>query len=461
MKSFKQKLSLRENYQRNNTFKLEEIDYVNETLDAIVGYFSTRTGFDVFRFRVTDEASLIELEKGTIDLDDETLKRCIVVVDFTFEYINNPHKLLASLSRLQHAIPYIFLAITDRVRKRGISNFQAPEGLMQEWSAEEFVNLLRQHNISIENLGEISTRLGGYKDKTLVLFGKDISYHQSLPSVNALAITTVYNEDDIIEQSVNHMLSQGLSVHIIDNWSTDTTPDILRTLAKKHANVTWEKFPREEPKVHVYEWEKLLHRVEEVAKASHNYEWIIHNDADELRESPWEGASITEAIAYVDSLGYNSIDFTVIDFRPTKEGFQRKDNPHDFYKYFELIGSGGYLTQVKAWKNNIEVDLADSAGHHVKIPNQKIYPVKFLSRHYSLRSTAHANKKIFKERKTSFLKSERKKGWHTHYDQYTKEAEFLWKRKYLQLYNESTFKENYFAERISGIGIGVDGGSDV
>ena len=45
-----------------------------------------------------------------------------------------------------------------------------------------------------------------------------------------VAISTVRDEEDIIEAFVRHMLAFAERLIILDNGSTDSTPDILRAM---------------------------------------------------------------------------------------------------------------------------------------------------------------------------------------------------------------------------------------
>jgi hypothetical protein len=48
------------------------------------------------------------------------------------------------------------------------------------------------------------------------------------------------------------------------------------------------------------------------------------------------GYILKEGLSRVDSLGYNSVNFTVLDFRPVQQGFGKGKNPEAFFKYFEF-----------------------------------------------------------------------------------------------------------------------------
>ena len=145
--------------------------------------------------------------------------------------------------------------------------------------------------------------------------------------------------------------------------------------------------------------------------------WILHTDADEIRRSPWEGVSLPEALSVVDSYGCNAVDFTILNFRPVDEGFCAGMNPENYFKYFELGNTSDLKYQIKCWKQGKErVDLQSRGGHYVILKEQNIFPIKFICKHYPLRSRKHAIKKIVTDRRNRFSPQERALGWHSHYD---------------------------------------------
>ena len=100
----------------------------------------------------------------------------------------------------------------------------------------------------------------------------------------------------------------------------------------------------------------------------------------------------------VDSLGYTAIDFTVLNFAFTEDSHNRTIDPEKF-RHCDFGRNYGHFRQVKAWKNGVgTVDLSSSAGHEALFHGRKIYPLKFLTKHYPLRSIEQANRKVYIER---------------------------------------------------------------
>jgi hypothetical protein len=293
------------------------------------------------------------------------------------------------------------------------------------------------------------------KDQLIALNGwiTDVRRHK-LTLLPVLAVMHVYNEQDIIASTIQHLLDQGIDVHVIDNWSTDDTYSIVKSLASKYPRITYEQFP--EKANNKFELAKMLTRVTEVAKSKPQYKWVMLNDADEIRWSPWPGVNLQEAFSFIDSLGYSAADYTVFNFSPTKEGFSAKHDPLNFFEYGEFSGQEGHFVQVKSWKNNPEADLAPTGGHHVAFPNQRIFPFKFLLGHYPIRSSQHGREKVFRERKARFSEEERKKGWHVQYDGIDEKTSFIRDPKELVKFGNQDFWQTYLLERLSGVGIKRD-----
>jgi len=262
---------------------------------------------------------------------------------------------------------------------------------------------------------------------------------------------TSYNEEDIIVQSIMHLINQGIEIYLIDNWSTDNTYDLAKQFLNKGL-IGLERFPVDGPSKY-YDWYLLLNRVEEITKTLKG-DWFIHHDVDEIRESPWQGVKLKDAIFYVDMCGFNSIDHTVVEFYPVDNNFPMGEDFEKYFRFFEFGKRPRHFLQIKTWKNlGKKISLADSGGHEVFFEGRIVYPFKFLLKHYPIRSQYHGEKKIFKERKPRYNPNERVKGWHTHYDYIKEGYSFIKKSKELKYFDDLKFYKEYLVERISGIGI--------
>jgi glycosyltransferase involved in cell wall biosynthesis len=232
-------------------------------------------------------------------------------------------------------------------------------------------------------------------------------------SLRVLAVMTAYNEADIIGPAIEGLLGAGLAVHVIDNWSTDGTYEIAERYRGNDA-FELERFP--DTPTPTFDLAPLLRRVETVA-AGARVDWAIHNDADERRTSPWPDVALRDAIWRVQASGFNAIDHTRLDYRPIDDDFVPGTDFVTYFRHFEFGTTPDLRRLVKAWRNTGQhVDLAGSAGHEATFPGRRLFPYRFLLHHYPVRSQAHGERKVLRERQARWNASERAKGWHVHYD---------------------------------------------
>ncbi len=227
-----------------------------------------------------------------------------------------------------------------------------------------------------------------------------------------VAIMTAYNEEDIIGPSIQKLVDDGVGVYVIDNWSTDRTNEIVRDFEGRGL-VGLERFPKVPNGRFVAR--VLLRRVATVAAGLHA-DWCIHHDADERRCGPWPGVGLRESLWRVDRAGFSAVDHTVLNYRPIDNAFEPGGDFERHFRHFEFGRTSDLLLQVKAWKNVGRVDLATSAGHQAAFSGRRIFPYKFLLRHYPIRSQSHGEQKIFRDRIPRWDRHERVRGWHVHYN---------------------------------------------
>jgi hypothetical protein len=162
----------------------------------------------------------------------------------------------------------------------------------------------------------------------------------------------------------------------------------------------------------------------------------MFHDADEIRRSDVKGERMIDAIARVDSEGFNAIDFQAYTFVPPQNvtpwenvvmrslyfGVEILER---HFTHWTLDHPEHKLHHIKLWKNTGEmVDLTSSGGHRTKFPNQKVYPDRFILKHYPIRSREHGLRKILGERKPRYQPGEVERGWHVQYKDVGMDTEF-------------------------------------
>lgn len=394
-------------------------------------------------------------------LDLEAPDSSLVVFVRAFERSPDPIATMHTAVMISKVSPFVLICGPDRARVNGLGNDGPPQAPDQcrEWTLDEFCRFARDCGIGTNTLYGYTTCTGARsgKEEFVAICGTHVEVASNRNLLNVGAVMHVYNESDIIEATIRHLSAQGVHLHVFDNWSTDKTATIVEMLAEEGHCYFNGRFPKN-PTQHF----SLQRQLEHVAAfaATSAYDWMIHCDADELRFSPWDGRTLAEAISFVDSLGYSAIDFTILNFVFTNDqpfSWERIDD----YRFFDFGRHPAHKVQVKAWKNlGRIVDLASTGGHRATFEGRKIYPIKFLTKHFPLRSVEHARKKLYEERFPRFQKEYSEKSWHRHYDMYRLLRDPKpWRRFEVMNFSLSTFNSEYLVERISGIGIETETGT--
>ena len=383
-------------------------------------------------------------------LDDRTLVVCADAI----EHLDDPRPLARGLAEAATRAPYVLVSASDRARRPDAGDVPPPAdaGGGRGWTLDELVELLRSEGVAEPMLAghTVATDHDRAKSVALVLAGRQVAVERR-PPVRVAAVMNVHNEVDILPEVLRHLTGQGVDVHVVDNWSTDGSYELVSDLSARDGRVTVERFP-DVPSPH-HELALLLRHGQEWA-ATAGYDWIIHHDADERRYSPWPGVTLAEAITFVDSLGYNAIDFSVLDFRFLEDLPDPEPPFEESIRFFEFGGRPGHFLQIKGWRQppGGSVDLASTGGHEAAFPGRSVFPLKFLMKHYSLRSREQANRKI-RERIPRTERARAERGWHTHYVRFRDAPITGWSSSGLTPWHEPTFWSEFLVERLSGIGI--------
>ena len=261
-----------------------------------------------------------------------------------------------------------------------------------------------------------------------------------------LAIVPAYNEEDVIAGTLRDLLGQGVDPIVLDNGSTDDTVAIAQA-----AGVPVERFPPRRGPTTTYDLAGLMTRVEDMSERARGADWVVLHDADERRRSPWPGVNLRDALWHVDLSGYNCIDHVTLTFWPTDDAFEVGGDPERHFRHFEFSDHPGHFHQRRAWKQlGRRVALARSAGHDVAFAGRRVYPYKFLLKHYPLRSRAQGARKL-RERRERCSRREREWGWHRQYDA-TAPDDMLRDPAGLLRF-DGDFHRRYPVERLSGVGV--------
>jgi glycosyltransferase involved in cell wall biosynthesis len=221
-----------------------------------------------------------------------------------------------------------------------------------------------------------------------------------------VALLGVRNEELYMERCLEHLFQQGVEICVIDNGSTDGTLQIAgRFLGRGVFRIEQLPFPGYFDLVGQLKFQEQL-------ATEIDADWFIHHDADEIREAPTNFATLREGIVAADADGYSAIDFEEFVFIPTsvEDQFENTDYVANMRHYYFF--SPCDLHRVNAWKKTTAVQtLVRTAGHQIEFSGRRIYPTKFILRHYIALSDSHVRRKYGKERVYSQREIE-ERGWH-------------------------------------------------
>jgi len=414
------------------------IDLGSGNGEKLIKYFSE---FDIITVDFGSNSSFVSnkfqhisfnFNDGLPDIDIEILANSVVIASDVIEHIIEPQNFIDGLQKWSKIVPYLIISTPERNIVRGFSDYGPPSNLahVREWSIQEFHELLRGNGFKDFYIGYTeNTDFHKQKSTILALCGFEVLYIPSAKKT-VLAIIHCYNEKDILVETMNHLLNQGIDICVIDNHSNDGTFEMMNNTFASNDRVY---IRQSENNFGNDGFDSLLKNTERVShEFSDRYEWFMHCDSDELRYSPFFNISLQDMISFVDSLSYNAIDFTVIDFRFTKHNNQVFSNYENHLLSFEFGRETEYFHQIKCWKYEKDINFVDSNMNSTGFSGQKVYPIKFLSKHYSLRNQIQANNFIDNNEIIEF------------------------KEHCLIRWDQNRFASEFLLERISGIGINID-----
>ena len=237
-----------------------------------------------------------------------------------------------------------------------------------------------------------------------------MSDYRAPEGFKVVSIFPVRNEEDVIEATIGKLIKEGVEVFILDNWSDDGTWEILQGI--DHPNLHIERWPEAGPDEY-FSLEGALRKIEDMA-LEHPDAWILGQGSDEVLVPPWPGVSLRDALCRVEKEGYNFIEVLLHNFEPTDDDFVRGMDPEEHFDSFFIEKERPHR---RIWRQpkGEKVKIADNASHNINFNGRKIYPTKWIMKHYRLRSQRHGEQKMADRRKR-YKPEELKKGWHVHYN---------------------------------------------
>jgi len=202
--------------------------------------------------------------------------------------------------------------------------------------------------------------------------------------MRVVALLTVRNEELYLARCLEHLIANAVDVCVIDNDSTDSTRRIAEAFLGRGV-IRLDTIPYHG----AFALLPILQNEQRLARDI-DADWFVHHDADEIRESPFAGATLKQAVEKVDAEGYNAINFDEFVFMPISEHerFEGRDYVKDMRCYYYFRPKRQH--RLNAWKSTgAPVDLCASGGHRVQFAGRRAYPTDFIMRHYIALSWEH------------------------------------------------------------------------
>lgn len=375
-----------------------------------------------------------------------------VVVRADLHRLADPLAALQELRAAHERGATVVAATPDRERLDGARAKGPPSdpAHVQEWTLTELCSLLAAHGLEPAFSGHTVGDDGDQHVALAVIEAAGVPAPEAAPpEFRVCAFVPCFNERDIVASTVGRLLEGGIEVVVLDDWSTDGSAELLEERFAG-APLQVRRFPQDGP-TGTFDWAAMLRHIADLA-AAHPADWVLRNDADEVRDAPWPGLTLRDGLWTAQLRGYDAVDHTVLDFRPVEEPVAGGD-PIEQMVHWEYGRRDGHFKQINAWRNRGPVVFDAEGGHEAAFPGRRVLPYKFLLRHYPIRGQEHGTRKVLAERKPRFRADERAAGWHVQYDPIGPATRFLRDPAELRRWDPAAFAREELVERLTGVGI--------
>lgn len=216
-----------------------------------------------------------------------------------------------------------------------------------------------------------------------------------------LAILAVRNEAAYLEFLLPHLVSQGIDVALVDHGSIDRTGDIVEGYRDRGV-VAVDHLAFEG----TFPLAKLL-RAKQALMRRLDYDWVVHQDADEVLEGLLPGQTLRHAVEEADGSGFNALNFEEFVFLPgPSQDYCGRNFREEVLRYYFFEPSKRRLN--RAWKRGLDISNVETGGH--RLSGKAMFPeINHVLRHYIVLSQTHAESKYLGR---VYDQEGCKKGWH-------------------------------------------------
>jgi len=237
----------------------------------------------------------------------------------------------------------------------------------------------------------------------------------------------VFNAVDILEEVIEHILSQGIEPVVLDNGSTDGSYEVCEEFAKKNL-IKLKRYPTSN-----FDYGLLMRILYDMALEL-KPDWLMIHDQDELPETGLDNVTLKEFIKNEDAKGFNLIQFDLFEFFMTDNDNELEKSIKKKIKYYSWQHDFTY----RAWKHIPGTRVEATLGHLPIFPElyrYKITPKKCVLRHYRFRDTNQALENV--KQRSDRLKLRPKIGMLSHFKKiseqnFSEKTDHLILTKYLE-----------------------------
>lgn len=218
-------------------------------------------------------------------------------------------------------------------------------------------------------------------------------------SLSITAVIAVRNEAIYLEKLLPYLACEGIEVVLIDNSSSDGTSDLF-TPARYSNIITLKRVDY----AGVFDLTSLLEHKAKLVKEL-KADWVIHQDADEILQSPHHWGSLRFEIEQAHWQGFNVMNFHELVMLPFDVHLDDHLRNNRRYYFFEPRTN----RLMRAWQREIGMLSLSSGGHNMSGDHVKVAPTHMILKHFMIRSQQHAWQKYLDRQ---FAEHDLKRGWH-------------------------------------------------
>jgi len=214
-----------------------------------------------------------------------------------------------------------------------------------------------------------------------------------------LCVLLCYNDGDILEDVIDHMLENRHDIIVWDHGSDDETAEVLDKY--EPAFIERKFIPRS------FDFYQLYPKMSQnlIENYIDRYDWISWPDDDEILEGPDRTKTYYEHLLEVYYSPYNYIRFNNFNYWFTDKDDVGIRSPMERIKHYSLRPECG--PRIRSWRASV----TNIRRFNLNSLRGKQYPVNFNLRHYPMRSYDRMMRRLNKDRAGL-----QRKGNNYHYD---------------------------------------------